>query len=99
MAVREFEVERHLVRRVTDAGGRCEKFIPDVRAGMPDRIVLMPGGVLVWVELKKPKGGRLSSLQEYKHKVLRDLGQRVEVVWTKEEADRLIDQLIDEAEC
>lgn len=91
--MREREVEAHLRRRVEQAGGRCEKFIPDLDNGMPDRIVLLPRGVLVWVETKKPKGGKVEKLQEFQHDRLRKLGQRVEVVWTKEEADKLVDDL------
>ena len=93
MAMLEREVESHLVRVVRAVGGRCEKFSPDHRAGWPDRIVMLPGGVLVWVELKRPRGGRLSALQLNAHHTLRALGQRVEVVWTKEQADRLIEEL------
>ena len=92
--MREREVESHLRRRVEQVGGRCEKFIPDNDAGMPDRIVMLPGGILVWVETKKPKGGRLESLQKFQHDRLRRLGQRVEVVWTKEQGDRLVDELV-----
>lgn len=88
--MREREVERHLRERVEAQGGRCEKFDPSLSPGMPDRIVMLPGGVLVWVELKKPKGGRLSELQRFRHRQLRALGQRVEVVWTKEQADALV---------
>ena len=89
----ERDVEQYLVRSVRSAGGRCEKFIPDYRAGWPDRIVLLPGGVSAWVELKRPRGGRLSPQQRHAHKVLRGLGQRVAVVWTKEDVDRLIAEL------
>ena len=91
--LREREVEAHLRRCVEQAGGRCEKFIPDNDAGMPDRIVMLPCGILVWVETKKPKGGKVSSLQREQHRRLRALGQRVEVVWTKEEADALLEEL------
>lgn len=91
--MREREVEGYLRRRVEEAGGRCEKFIPDLDSGMPDRIVMLPGGILVWVETKKPKGGKVSSIQAYQHKRLRALGQRVEVVWTKEQADELVEEL------
>lgn len=94
MAVREREVESYLRRRVEQAGGRCEKFIPDLDSGMPDRVVMLPGGVLVWVETKKPKGGRVSKLQCVQHDRLRRLGQRVEVVWTKEQADALVAELV-----
>lgn len=93
MSVREREVEAYLRTRVEQAGGRCEKFIPDYDSGMPDRVVMLPGGVLVWAETKKPVGGRLTKLQRYQHDRLRALGQRVEVVWTKEQADQLVDEL------
>lgn len=94
MAVREREVEGYLRRRVEQAGGRCEKFVPDLDSGMPDRVVMLPGGVLVWVETKKPVGGRVTKLQRVQHARLRALGQRVEVVWTKEQADELVDELV-----
>ena len=94
MAVREREIEGYLRRRVEQAGGRCVKFIPDVDNGMPDRVVMLPGGVLLWVETKKPKGGKVSSLQREQHRRLRALGQRVEVVWTKEDADALLSEFV-----
>lgn len=90
MQMREREVEAYLRRRVEEAGGRCEKFIPDLDSGMPDRIVMLPHGVLVWVETKKPKGGKVTALQKFQHEKLRRLGQVVEVVWTKEQTDELV---------
>ena len=90
----ENEVEGHLRRRVEKAGGLCVKFLPDFARGFPDRIVLLPGGVLVWVETKRPQGGVLSPIQKVQHVLLRRLGQRVEVVWTKDQADDLIDSLV-----
>ena len=90
----ENEVEGHLRRRVEKAGGVCVKFLPDFARGFPDRIVLLPGGVLVWVETKRPQGGVLSPVQKVQHVLLRRLGQRVEVVWTKDQADALIDSLV-----
>ena len=90
----ENEVEGHLRRRVEKVGGICVKFLPDFARGFPDRIVLLPGGVLVWVETKRPQGGVLSPVQKVQHVLLRRLGQRVEVVWTKDQADDLIDSLV-----
>lgn len=91
--MREREVESYLRRRVEALGGECVKFIPDDMPGYPDRIVMLPGGVLVWAETKKPKGGRVSKLQKLRHEQLRALGQHVVVVWTKEQADELVEQL------
>lgn len=88
--MREREVERHLRRRVEELGGKCRKFIPDQDPGYPDRIVMLPGGILVWVETKRPKGGRVEPLQGLRHEELQGLGQEVFVVWTKEQADELM---------
>lgn len=91
--IRESEVESHLRRSVESIGGQCVKFIPDYKRGWPDRILIVPGGVLVWVETKRPVGGRLSAAQLLAHASLRRLGQRVEVVWSREDADRLVESL------
>lgn len=92
--VLERDVEARLGKAVREAGGQCVKFVPDAMAGMPDRIVMMPGGVLVWVELKRPDGGVLSTRQKYRHAQLRRLGQRVAVCWSAADVDRLLDELI-----
>ena len=57
---------------------------PGVR-GAPDRLVLLPGGVVRFVECKG-RGGRLSASQRREHARLRALGCEVWVVWTVEEA-------------
>ena len=91
--VLESEVESHLRRSAESTGGLCVKFLPDYKRGWPDRILLLPAGRLVWVETKRPEGGRLSSAQLVAHEQLRRMGQRVELVWTKEAADRLVESL------
>lgn len=45
-------------------GGRCEKLVNVGFAGFPDRTVLLPGGKVIFVETKRPKGGRYSALQD-----------------------------------
>jgi hypothetical protein len=92
----EYTLERDVEGRLSSLailhGWGCEKFIPDFNNGMPDRLLLLPGARCVWVETKT-KGGRLSSLQRYKHKILRQLGQEVYVIWTKQQAEELIAEL------
>jgi hypothetical protein len=90
----ETEVELYLRRRVEQAGGRCVKFHPDHQRGWPDRLVLLPRGLLLWVELKRPQGGRVSGAQRVAHEDLRRLGQRVELVRSKEEVDALMEELL-----
>lgn len=93
MNVRERDVEGYLIGRVEQAGLVCLKFNPDLKNGMPDRLILLPGEKVVWVELKT-KGGSLSEIQKLQHKKLRQAGHRVEVVWTKAQADELVDGLL-----
>lgn len=88
----ERDVEGYLTRQVERLGGRCEKFIPDLENGFPDRIVMLPRGVLVWVETKNGEGEEARRLQKMQHLKLRRLGQRVEVIQTKEAVDRLLSE-------
>lgn len=87
----EREVEGYLVRQVERLGGMCPKF-NSVR-GWPDRIVLLPAGVVAWVETKRPVGGVLSPAQLVVHEQLRRVGQQIYVVWSQEEVDELLELL------
>ena len=89
---RERDVEGYLVHRLETAGYPCIKFQPDHLPGMPDRMVLLPDGGVLWVELKTA-GGRLSDLQLYRHRKLADIGHEVRVIWDKGEVDALIAEL------
>ena len=81
----ERSVEQALVHAARAAGGVARKLLtPGVR-GAPDRLVLLPGGVVRFVECKG-RGGRLSASQCREHARLRALGCEVWVVWTVEEA-------------
>jgi hypothetical protein len=89
----EKDVEGYLRRQVEKRGGRCYKFIPDTDNGMPDRIILLPGGVLVWVETKNGDSEKARLLQRVQHRNLRELGQRVEIVHTKAQVDALMREI------
>jgi len=60
--VREVEIERTLVRAVGKQNGWCMKFISPGCDGVPDRILLFPGGRVGFVEVKAP-GGKPRPLQ------------------------------------
>lgn len=85
----EKDVELELGRRVERSGGL---YIKAGQQGWPDRIVMLPGGRLVWVELKR-NGGRLSALQRFRHAQLRERGQQVVTIWSREDIDRLMEDL------
>lgn len=76
---RESDIEKLLVSRVRERGGRSYKWESPGNSGVPDRIVIFQDGRLVFVELKTRKG-RLSDLQESQIRRLRGLGQTVYVV-------------------
>lgn len=71
--MRENEVERYLKRRVEAEGGKCWKWVSPGRRGVPDRIVLLPGGRVLFVELKAP-GQTERPDQVRVQDILRDLG-------------------------
>jgi hypothetical protein len=82
----EKDVEQALVRRVKALGGLCEKFVSPGRRSVPDRIITLPGGEIIFVECKAP-GKVPSELQESDHKRRRSLGCDVRVIDTKDKAD------------
>ena len=72
-------IEQKLVARVKREGGLCPKFVSPGSDGWPDRLVLMPGGKIAFVELKAPQG-KLRPIQVQRHAQLRDLGFLVYVI-------------------
>lgn len=89
--MKERDVERHLVLRIRQRGGMCIKLMPTI-AGIPDRLVVLPGRPMLFVELKGP-GGKLSPIQVEIHKRLATIGQPVTVLWSKEEVDEWLTSL------
>lgn len=82
MAVKlEKDIELNLRRLVIRHGGRCLKWVCPGWAGVPDRIVLLPGGRVAFVETKRPKGGKLSALQVKWAEWLTDLGFPYWTIW------------------
>ena len=52
--MKEKIIEKKIGKTVKEAGGIASKFISPGFDGMPDRIVLLPGGVMGFVEVKAP---------------------------------------------
>ena len=89
----ENRIEKRLKDEVEKIGGKAKKFVSPGMSGMPDRIVLLPGGKIIFVETKAP-GKKLRALQEYRAKELRGLGFRVEMIDTLEKIDLFIKEVI-----
>lgn len=87
--MRESALERRLVREVERIGGTAPKWTSPGNAGVPDRIVILPGGRTVFVEMKAP-GKPLDPLQERWARLLRRLGHDHYKIDSDEAIDRFI---------
>ena len=88
----EKEIELQLVIAVKKMGGRAVKFISPGFDGMPDRLVLLPGGRCGFVEVKAP-GKRMRALQRVRHEMLKALGFKAYVLDAKEQIEEIIDDI------
>ena len=88
----EKEIELQLVRAVKKMGGRAVKFTSPGFDGMPDRLVLLPGGKCGFVEVKAP-GRKPRALQRVRHEMLKELGFKVYVLVAKEQIKEIINDI------
>lgn len=75
----EKDIEKLFRDEIKKAGGKAYKFTSPGNDGVPDRIVMLPGGRIVFVELKTDTG-KLSKLQELQCRQIAELGQTVRVL-------------------
>ena len=90
--MRESEIESRLRAEAKKMGGMAVKFVSPGLDGVPDRIVLLPGGKVAFVELKAP-GKRLRPLQEKRKRQLEGLGFQVYVVDRVEQIGGVLDEI------
>lgn len=69
----EAKIERALVEGVKSLGGVAIKIAPVSFVGLPDRLILLPGGIAAFVELKSP-GEEPTPRQHFWLRKLRALG-------------------------
>ena len=77
----ERDIERKLRAMVERHDGLCLKWVCPGWSGVPDRIVLLPGGRALFVELKRSQGGKVSKLQMWWAKRLHQLGFDHWIIW------------------
>ncbi|MGJ0625898.1 VRR-NUC domain-containing protein [Xenorhabdus bovienii] len=82
MNIRESVIEDHLVKEIKKAGGIAYKFVSPGRRSVPDRICVLPGGRILFVECKAP-GEKPRPDQIREHERLRVLGCEVVVLDSK----------------
>lgn len=89
-SIREVRVEKKLREAAERVGGKAYKFVSPGVLGVPDRIVVLPGGVVCFVELKAP-GERPRPVQRHVLRQLYRLGANVATVDNERTACRLIE--------
>ena len=90
--MREKVIEKKLVQAVKATGGIAPKLVSPGFDGMPDRIVLLPGGHSGFVEVKAP-GEKPRPLQLSRHGLLRRLGFKVFVLDDEQQIGGLLDEI------
>ena len=90
--MREKQIEQKLTLMVKAAGGIAPKLVSPGYAGMPDRLVLLPNGVIAFAELKAP-GMKPRALQVARHEMLRRLGFKVYVIDGTEQIGEMLNEL------
>ena len=87
--MRETAIEAYLRDEIKKLGGKAYKFVSPGNRGVPDRLVLLPGGQALFVELKAP-GKESTTLQLKKQGDIRKLGFDVSVIDTKAGVDEFV---------
>lgn len=90
--MREKTIEQKFREAVKNAGGLALKFTSPGWDGMPDRLALLPGGRMAFVEVKVP-GKKPRPLQLARHRTLRQLGFRVYVLDDEKQIGGIIDEI------
>ncbi len=87
--MRERDIEKKLVEGVRKIGGEAYKFVSPGQDGVPDRIVVLPGGRIAFVELKT-ETGRLAGRQKIQIKKLTRMGFDVQVLYGQAEVEKFL---------
>lgn len=89
----EKHIEYRLRDKVKQFGGLAIKLTASGFTGLPDRLVLMPGGYVYFIELKNGNRGVLSARQLVVHKILERLGFKVWIVKDEETLQEFLDAI------
>ena len=95
MSYSEKQIEHALTLMVKARGGIAPKFVSPSFAGMPDRLVLLPGGVFAFAELKA-HGMKPRPLQVARHRLLKDLGFKVYVIDRTQQIGGMLNELAEQ---
>lgn len=86
--VSEKAIERYLCKRMKEIGLLCIKYSNANETGYPDRLIVLPASLCMWIELKS-KGRKPSKVQQIR---IAELEKRSHVVWVIDNKP-LVDEL------
>ncbi len=90
----EKELEQLLVEMVKSEGGEAYKFISPGRAGVPDRLIVLPNGKVGFVEVKSPKNkGQMRKIQIYEMRKLLGLGMKYYILNDPIQVPKILDDI------
>lgn len=93
-AMKEKPIEDYFVAQWTyRTRGESVKLPPIFYKGLPDQMAMAWPNIILFVETKRPEGGVVSKAQQIVHDRWRRRGHWVEVAFTKEMVDQLIDRV------
>lgn len=90
--MRESAIENKLTKAVKKMGGLPLKFISPSLVGLPDRLLLMPGGKIAFIELKA-SGQAMRPLQMKRKRQLEALGFPVYCIDDTKQIGGILDEL------
>ncbi len=93
--MRETAVEKRFRIEIEKRGGKAPKWVSPGNRGVPDRLVILPDGRTIYVEMKAP-GKPLQPLQIKWARVLRDMGHDVWKIDCYQDIDRFIAEVFEE---
>jgi hypothetical protein len=91
--LREQDIERRLVKMTKEMGGRAFKFTSQGTSGVPDRLLLFPGGRIAFAELKAP-GKKLRPQQAVRKRQIEKLGFSVYVIDRMDQIGGVLDEIL-----
>lgn len=90
--MREKETEAKLVKAVRKLGGLAPKFVSPGLDGVPDRLVLLPGGKMAFIELKA-ENRKMRPLQVRRKRQLEALGFLVYCIDRPEQIGGILNEI------
>ena len=89
--MKESVIENYLKNKVKSMKGIAIKLNSMSMSGLPDRMVLLPKGIILFVELKR-LGGKARPLQLVTHRLLKNLGFEVYVIDSKKQVEEALNK-------